>query len=66
MKNIDLAFVPYWILTDAKEQGVEIDTKMFAVYHLYSGQIPSAKENWDKIENIRPMVEQGEIITIKL
>jgi len=66
MKNIDLAFVPYWILTDAKEQGIEIDAKMFAVYHLYPGQIPSAKENWDKIENIRPMVEQGEIITIEL
>lgn len=66
MKNIDLAFVPYWILSSAKEQGIEIDAKMFAVYHLYPEQIRSAKEHWDKVENIRPMVEQGEIITIEL
>lgn len=65
-KNIDLAFVPYWILKNAKEQNITIDAKMFAVYHLYPEQIPSAKENWDKVENIRPMIEQGEIITIKL
>ena len=66
MKNIDLAFVPYWILTNAKEQSIEIDAKMFAVYHLYPEQIPSAKESLDKVENIRPMTEQGEIITIEL
>ena len=66
MKNIDLAFVPYWILTNAKEQSIEIDAKMFAVYHLQPEQIPSAKESLDKVENIRPMTEQGEIITIEL
>lgn len=66
MKNIDLAFVPYWILKNAKEQNIAIDSKMFAVYHLYPEQIPSAKENWDKVDNIRPMVEQGEKITIEL
>jgi len=66
MEKIDLAFVPYWILKNAKEQNITIDAKMFAVYHLYPEQIPSAKENWDEIENIRPLVEQGEKITIKL
>jgi hypothetical protein len=39
---------------------------MFAVYHLYPEQIPSTKENWDEVESIRPMVEQGETITIEL
>ena len=66
MKKIDLAFVPYWILKNAKGQNITIDAKMFAVYHLYPEQIPSAKENWDEVENIRPMVEQGEKITIEL
>lgn len=66
MENIELAFVPYWILKNAKDQKIEIDAKLFAVYHLYPQQIPSAKEAWDKIEHIRPMVEQGEKITIGL
>jgi L-ascorbate metabolism protein UlaG (beta-lactamase superfamily) len=66
MENIELAFVPYWILKNAKDQGIKIDAKMFAIYHLYPEQVPSAKENWDKVENIRPMVEQGQKITIAL
>ncbi|MFL0351990.1 MBL fold metallo-hydrolase [Xanthomarina sp. GH4-25] len=66
MEEIDLAFVPYWILKNAKDQNITIDAKMFAIYHLYPEQIPSAKENWGEVENIRPMVEQGEIITIEL
>lgn len=66
MEGLDLAFVPYWILKNAKQQNITIDSKMFAVYHLYPEQIPSAKENWDKVENIRPMVVQGEKITIEL
>ncbi|WP_460219413.1 MBL fold metallo-hydrolase [Psychroserpens sp. MEBiC05023] len=65
MKNIDWAFVPYWILVDAKEKKIEIDTKMYGVYHLANVQIPSAKENWDKIDNIHPLTEQGEIIRIE-
>ncbi len=64
MKNIDLAFIPSWILTNAEEKGVHIDSKMFAVYHLYPEEIPDAKENWQNIKHIRPMVKQGEIITI--
>jgi hypothetical protein len=66
MENIDLAFVPYWILKNTKEQNIIIDAKMFAIYHLYPEQIPSAKENWDEVDNIRPMIKQGEIITIEL
>ncbi|WP_179008281.1 MBL fold metallo-hydrolase [Winogradskyella forsetii] len=66
MEKIDLAFVPYWILENAKEQNMTIDAKLFAVYHLHPDQIPSAKENWDEVENIRPLVEQGDKITIEL
>ncbi len=65
IRNIDWAFVPYWILKNAKEQGIEINAKMYGIYHLYPEQIPSAKENWDKVENIKPMVEQGEKFFIK-
>ena len=66
LEDIDLAFVPYWILLNAKEQEITIDAKMFGVYHLYPEQIKSAKENWDEVEHIKPMTTQGEHITIKL
>ena len=65
IKDIDWAFVPYWILLSAKEDNVEIDTKRLGVYHLYPQQIPSAKEAWDEVEHIHPMVEQGEKIEIE-
>ena len=65
IKDIDWAFVPYWILKNAKDQNIEIDAKMYGVYHLYPAQIPSAKKNWDQTDDIRPMVEQGELIRIK-
>lgn len=38
IKNIDYAFVPYWILTNAKEANLEIDTKTKVLYHLYPNQ----------------------------
>jgi hypothetical protein len=66
VKDIDWAFVPYWILKYAKEEGIEIDAKMFAVYHLYPEQIPSAKENWDAVKNIKPMVSQGEVFSLNI
>lgn len=65
IKNIDWAFVPYWILKNAKEQKIDIDTDMYYVYHLYPEQIPSAKENWDKVDNIHPLTEQGEILKLE-
>lgn len=66
VKNIDWAFVPYWILLDAKENEINIDAKMFGVYHLAAVQIPSAKENYDDLENIKPMVEQGDVFYINI
>ena len=64
LEGIDLAFVPYWILKNAKAQHITIDAKMFAIYHLHPDQIPSAKKNWDTIDHMKPMVNQGDIITI--
>lgn len=66
IEGIDVAFVPYWVLKNAKEQNITIDAKMFAIYHLHPDQIPSAKKNWDNIDHMKPMVNQGEIITIEL
>lgn len=66
VKNIDWAFVPYWILLDASEQDIKIDAKKFGIYHLATVQIPSAKKNYDAIENMRPMVLQGESVRIPL
>ncbi len=48
IKNIDWAFVPYWILYNAKDQNIKIDAKHFGVYHLYptqkiTGTIPADK-----------------------
>lgn len=66
IKNMDWAFVPYWLYVNAADQKVEIDTEMLGIYHLYPQQIPSAKKTWDTIENVKPMVEQGEVMVIKL
>lgn len=65
VEDIDWAFVPYWIMTDAKEKDIELDAKMFGIYHLAAVQVPSAKENWAAIEDIHPVTEQGEVISIK-
>lgn len=64
IENMDWAFIPYWILIDAKENDIEIDTKMYGIYHLATVQIPSAKENWDDLENYQPLIKQGQIIKI--
>jgi|SRR5690554_4950978 len=34
VKGIDWAFIPAWIFLDARENNIEIDTKMFAMYHI--------------------------------
>jgi L-ascorbate metabolism protein UlaG (beta-lactamase superfamily) len=45
LKDMDWAFVPGWILMDAKEKNVTIDAKKIGVYHLYPNQ---------KVTNSRP------------
>lgn len=61
MKNLDWAFVPYWIMLDAKEKKIKIDTEKFGIYHLY----PDQKFTNSAPELIVPLNKQGEIIKIK-
>jgi hypothetical protein len=64
LKNLDWVFVPYWLLIDAEEHNISIDTEQYGIYHLYPEQIPSAKKKWDDTSNIHPLVKQGNIIQI--
>lgn len=66
IKDIDWAFVPYWLLLDATERDIKIDTDMFYIYHLASVQAPSARKKWGAIENIHPLVDQGEVIILDI
>jgi hypothetical protein len=38
VKAMDIAFVPAWIMIDAKEKNIKIDAPRIAVYHLYPKQ----------------------------
>jgi hypothetical protein len=60
VKNIDLAFVPYWIMLDAKEKNLKIDAVKIGIYHLY----PNQKINNGNPERIILLHKQGEIISI--
>jgi len=60
VKDIDWAFVPVWIITDAKEKNISIDAKKFGIYHLY----PTQKVTNSKPEKYIILNNQGEIITI--
>ena len=66
IKNIDWAFVPYWLLKDANEKDIKIDSKMIGMYHLATIQIPSAIENGKSMDNLKPMIEQGEVFHLEL
>lgn len=61
VKDIDWAFVPTWIISDAKENNLKIEAEKIGVYHLYPNQ---------KITNSAPnkyflMDKQGEEIIIQ-
>ncbi|MCW3123498.1 MAG: hypothetical protein JWQ38_2990 [Flavipsychrobacter sp.] len=58
--GIDWAFVPSWIVTDAWERQLKIDTKKIAVYHLY----PNEQFNVDNPEKIILLDKQGKVIDI--
>jgi len=45
LKDIDWAFIPSWILLDAKEKNIQIDARHKAVYHLYPNQKTNPKKN---------------------
>lgn len=61
LKDIDWAFVPVWLLTDAKEKGINRGdvSKMFAIYHIGPGNHITTEDT--KIELLD---KQGKIITI--
>jgi ribonuclease BN (tRNA processing enzyme) len=61
IKDINWAFVPYWIMLDAKEKQLKIDTEKFGIYHLY----PNQKFTNSAPEKVIPLNNQGEIIKIK-
>lgn len=60
MTNMEWAFVPGWIIMDAKEKNIKIDAKMIGVYHLYPGQ----KVNNQSPEKIKLLNKQKEVISI--
>lgn len=64
IKNIDLAFIPYWLYENAKEQKIEIDADEIGIYHLYPTEIEPVKKIFKDKENQYPLTEQGKIISI--
>ena len=58
--KFDWAFVPYWILLDAKEKNIKIDADRIGVYHLY----PNQKITNGSPERIELLDVQGEKISI--
>ncbi|MBL0912002.1 MAG: MBL fold metallo-hydrolase [Bacteroidia bacterium] len=58
--HMDLAFVPYWILADAKEKGLKINAEKFIIYHLY----PDQKISGTVPENIKLLQKQGEVLSV--
>ena len=61
-KDIDWAFVPVWLLVDAKEKGIQLrdQIKMFGIYHIG----PKDKITIDGNPQMKLLDNQGEIITI--
>lgn len=60
IKDIDWAFVPGWIIMDAKEKNITIDAKKIGLYHLY----PKQKVTNAKPEKYLILDKQGEVILI--
>lgn len=59
--NMDWAFIPAWLIMDANEKGIKIDTRMVGLYHIGPN---------DKITSDNPKIKlfdrQGETISIPL
>ncbi len=60
VKNINWAFVPTWIILDAKDKNLTIDADKIGVYHLY----PNEKVTNSKPEKYHILNKQGEEIII--
>lgn len=59
VKSIDLAFVPSWIMRDAKEKNITIDAQRIAIYHLYPTENVTTSN-----PKIQILKEQGTRITL--
>ena len=59
VKSIDLAFVPSWIMSDAKEKNITIDAHGFAIYHLYPSETVTTSD-----PKIQILKEQGTLIDL--
>ena len=62
-KDIDWAFIPVWLATDAKDKGIKLGTisKMYAIYHIG----PHDKITNDRKDpQIKLLDKQGEVIII--
>ncbi|MBK7030412.1 MAG: hypothetical protein IPH45_14965 [Bacteroidales bacterium] len=63
LKDIDWAFIPFWILLGANEKGIKLKnvSKMFAIYHIGpDDKIINASND----SRIKLLNKQGEIILI--
>jgi hypothetical protein len=60
VKEINWAFAPTWIISDAKEKNLAIDAEKIGVYHLY----PNEKVTNSKPEKYLILDKQGEEIII--
>ena len=60
VKEINWAFAPTWIISDAKEKNLTIDAEKIGVYHLY----PNEKITNSKPEKYLILDKQGEEIII--
>ncbi|MFV0143619.1 MULTISPECIES: MBL fold metallo-hydrolase [Empedobacter] len=60
IKDIDWAFIPYWLLLDTDKKNLKIDAKNIGIYHIY----PNQKFNNSSPDKIKILDKQGEILTI--
>lgn len=59
VKAIDLAFVPGWIMHDAKAKNITIDAERIAIYHLYPRETVTTEN-----PKIRTLEEQGAVLEL--
>ncbi len=62
-KDIEWAFIPVWIITDAKEKGIKLSdvSMMFAIYHIAPRHHITSEDNNPRIKLLN---KPGERITI--
>lgn len=64
IKDLDIAFIPYWLYENANTLNIEIDAEEIGIYHLYPSEINEANTYFKNIENYHVLSELGKIIRI--